>query len=132
MNSKAQGCHDRDQIFLPLINTSSGAFVPQDPATLKVYTEEVQKVFGTAAQKALGSVGSRPRSVEEGLIRRWSRRCADIGSNGKGVFDTTLSVTSAAGLMVAHTHRVIAHAALKFTADAVLDAIKANGLSLLT
>ena len=104
------------------------AFVPQDPATLNAYTDEVTKVFGSAFRQALGRVGSRPRSVEEGLIRRWSRRCADLDAGGKGVFNTTRSVTGAAGLMVSHTHRVIAHAALKFTADAVQYAVKRNGL----
>jgi len=129
MDAKAQGCHDREQIFLPLINTSSGAFVPHDPTTLKCYTDEVKRVFGDGFRQVLGRVGTRPRSVEEGLIRRWARRSADVEAGGKGVFDTTLTVKGAAGLMVSHTHRVISHSALKFTADAVLFAVRSNGLT---
>jgi len=129
MDKKAQGCHDRDQIFLPFINTSSGAFVPQDPTTLDCYMDEVKKVFSDGFRQVLGRVGTRPRSVEEGLIRRWARRSADVEAGGKGVFDTTLTVKGAAGLMVSHTHRVISHSALKFTADAVLFAVRRNGFT---
>ena len=52
-----------------------------------------------------------------------------VEAGGKGVFDTTLTVKGATGLMVSHTHRVISHSALKFTADAVLFAVRSNGLT---
>ncbi len=126
---KHQGCQDRGQIFLPLINTPSGAFVPQDPATLEVHTIEAKKVFGNDLAKQLGRVGTRPRSIEEGFIRRWSRKAVDTEKGGKGAFDATLSVCSAAGLVTMQTHRNIAYAALRFTARAVLCAFSVNNVS---
>ena len=70
---------------------------------------------------------TRPRSIEEGIIRRWSRKVADIEDGGKGVFDATLSVDKAAGLLTMHTHRRIAYSALRTSADAALVAIQRHG-----
>jgi len=124
--AKATGCDQRGQIFLPLINTHAGGFIPQDPATLPVHTEAAKRYFGAALAKTLGRVGTRPRSIEEGLIRRWSRQVADVEEGGKGVFDATLCVDRAAGLMTSHTHRAIAHAAIRASANAALKAIRKN------
>ena len=121
---KLKGCGQR--LFLPTINTHTGAFVPQDPRALPKYTEQAKKVFGDALATRLGRVGSRPRSVEEGLIRRWSRKAADTDEGGKGVFDATLAVDRAAGLLTQHTYRAIAYAACRTSANAVLRAVRAN------
>ena len=111
---------------MPLINTHAGAFVPQDPKALKLHVDAVKRIFGSSNQ--LGRTGSRPRSCEEVIIRRWSRKVADVDDGGKGIFDASMSVDRAAGLLVAHTHRRIAHAALRNSANAAIHAIKRNGL----
>lgn len=86
-------------------------------------------MFGNSLAQTLGRVGTRPRSIEEGLIRRWARGAVDVkDAGGKGVFDATLCVDRAAGLMVAHTHRAIAFAAINASSNAALVAIKKNGL----
>ena len=113
-------------MFLPFFNLSNGAFVPQDPTTLQVHTDAATKLFGTPLAAVLGRSGTRPRSVEEGLIRRWARQACDTENGGKGAFDATLSVPRAAGLFTMHTHRVIAHAAIRSSAEAVLHAIRNN------
>ena len=123
---KNQGCVDRGQMFLPFFNLSNGAFVPQDPTTLQVHTDAATKLFGTPLAAVLGRTGTRPRSVEEGLIRRWARQACDTENGGKGAFDATLSVPRAAGLFTMHTHRVIAHAAIRNSAAAALHAIRNN------
>ena len=60
------------------------------------------------------------------LIRRWARQACDTENGGKGAFDATLSVPRAAGLFTMHTHRVIAHAAIRNSAAAALHAIRNN------
>ena len=126
---KGPGCAQRDILFLPIINTSAGGFVPQDPVTLPVHTEAAERYFGSKLAGALGRVGTRPRSVEEGLIRRWSRRVADVPGGGKGVFDATLSTDRAAGLLTAYTYRAIAHVALRATANAAAHAIARSNIA---
>ncbi len=125
--NKGEGSNQRDNLFLPLINTPAGGFVPQDPETLPVHTAAAKRFFGSNLAQALGRVGTRPRSIEEGIIRRWSRKVADTEDGGKGVFDATLSVDRAAGLLTMHTHRKIAYAALRTSADAALVAIQRHG-----
>ncbi len=123
---KSEGCENRGQLFMPLINTHSGAFVPQDPKALKIHVDNVKRMFGSGSQ--LGRTGSRPRSVEEAIIRRWSRKVANVDDGGKGIFDASMAVDRAAGLLVAHAHRRIAHAALRSSANAVIHSIRSNGL----
>ena len=123
---KHQGCVARGQLFLPFVNLSNGAFVPQDPTTLQVHTNAATKFFGAPLAGNLGRTGARPRSVEEGLIRRWSRRACDTENGGKGVYDATLSLDRAAGLLTMHTYRVIAHSAIRCSAAAALHAIRFN------
>lgn len=123
--TKQQGCEDRGHLFMPLINTHNGAFVPQDPKALQMHVDMVKRVFGDSSQ--LGRTGSRPRSAEEAIIRRWSRKVANVDDGGKGIFDASMSVDRAAGLLVAHTHRRIAHAALRSSANAAIHAVKRNG-----
>ena len=128
--TKGPGCSERDVLFLPIINTHAGGFVPQDPVTLLSHTEAAKRVFGSDLANALGRVGTRPRSIEEGLIRRWARRTTDTENGGKGVFDATLSVDRAAGVLTAHTYRLIAHAALRSSANAATHALQKGGFSL--
>ena len=124
--SKGTGADQRGQLFLPIVNTSNGAFVPQDPTTLKVHTEAAKKYFEQGLKTTLARAGTRPRSVDEGLIRRWARGAADIPKSGIGAFDASLALLPAAGLITAHYYRQIAYQAIKNTCNGILEAIKRN------
>ena len=91
-----------------------------------IKTVEAKKIFGDNLAKKLGRVGTRPRSVEEGLIRRWSRKAADVEESGKGIYDATMALCPAAGLVTMHTHRQLAAAAIRFTGRAVLQTLLVN------
>ena len=58
----------------------------------------------------------------------WARRVADVKEGGKGVFDATLAVDSAAGLMVSSVYKQISFAATRESSNAVILAIHHNGL----
>ena len=66
------------------------------------------------------------RPPEVSLIRRWARRVADVKEGGKGVFDATLAVDSAAGLMVSSVYKQISFAATRESSNAVILAIHHN------
>ena len=113
-------------MFLPLINTLVGSFSPTPFDRLTYHANMAKKMFST---DDLARGKARPRSVEEALIRRWSRKVTDTEKGGKGVFDLTLSTKRAAGLLVTHTHRMIAYAAIRSSSNAALHVICRNRLS---
>ena len=51
-----------------------------------------------------------------------------VKEGGKGVFDATLAVNSAAGLMVSSVYKQISFAATRESSNAVILAIHHNGL----
>ena len=123
---KGPGCEERNQIFLPIINSHNGAFVPT-PFDLLTYHGDIAKRLFSGDDLARNK--KRIRSAEEALIRRWSRRVTDIEKGGKGVYDLTLSTDRAAGLLTTHTHRMIAYAAIRSSSNAALYVIRRNRLS---
>ena len=126
--AKNQGCLEREQIFLPLINTHAGGFIPQTSAQLEAHATAIAKIYGSDFKAKIGCTGDRPRSIEEALIRRWSRLVADTEKGGTGIYDATLTVTRAAGLLTLHTHRSIAYAAIRGSAQGAVHAIRRNKL----
>ena len=122
---KGAGCIDRGQLFLPLINSSAGAFIHVAEQTSSAQGDHQEQLFDSADTGA-GAHHKRPPEVA--LIRRWARRVADVKEGGKGVFDATLAVDSAAGLMVSSIYKQIAFAATRESSNAVILAIHRNGL----
>ena len=72
----------------------------------------------------LGKHGDRPLSFEEHTIRKWSRSAADTKEGGYGVFDTTLGLEQAAGLITSQVHTTIAYTAIKHSCDAVIESLR--------
>ena len=125
VQTKAPGCGTHP--FLPFYLTATGAFTPHDLSTLPPYNHQLAKVFGTATQASLGGkVGTRPRSTEEALLRRWSRRAADFKKGGTGTFDITLPQSAAAAQILTHFYRKLAYDATRTTADGIVTAIQLN------
>lgn len=122
---KRAGATERGCPFSPIVHTQNDAFIPQDPKLLRAHQNMIEQV---ANQSSFGKHGSRPISYEEHIIRKWSRAATDTKSGGMGLYDTTLSLDRAAGLVTAHTFRQLAFNAIKHTTNAVVDSIRANNL----
>ena len=110
---------------MPLINAHNGSFQPTQLSHHDEYKDATSKLFDA---DDLGKKNPRPRSTEEALIRKWSRKVADVEEGGKGVYDSTLSINSAAGIHVIHTHRRIAFSAIQSSANAAIHVIRKNNL----
>lgn len=130
VHSKAPGCGSTP--FLPFYLTATGVFTPQDLTTLPAYTQQGAHVFGTPMTQASlgGMIGDRPRSLDEALLRRWSRRAADSAKGGTGTFDATLPPALAASRIVSHFYRQLAFDATRATAIGIADAIRSNGIDI--
>ena len=125
--AKQPGCAPTP--FMPFVTTCTGAFVPHDTTrNSDEFNSEASKVFGTplTQQSFGGRVNSRPRSPEEALLRRWSRRAAQH----TGTFDATLSPQHASSIIVSHYYKRIHHAVTIAHVDGILHGITANRLRL--
>jgi hypothetical protein len=130
IKTKQPGCGNTP--FLPFVTTAVGAFIPQDLHASELFNSQAQRVFqAPLTNKSFGGrVGTRPRSPEEALLRKWSRRAADRTTNGTGIFDATLTPSSAGALIVSHYYKRIHHELVSTTAQGVINAIGRNDLQL--
>ena len=102
---------------LAIVGSSVLAFAPiAPPAPAESATTTTQSAQQVTLKAKVITINPSPDAVD----------VKDAG--GKGVFDATLCVDRAAGLMVAHTHRAIAFAAINASSNAALVAIRKNGL----
>ena len=67
--------------------------------------------------------GGSVLSKEGGLIIALARRAALRGGKGMGAFDQTLFDAAAAGIVPPHTYRNIAHACIRHSARATVQAM---------
>ena len=123
---KLEGTIDRGSQFAPITHARNGAFIPQDTEILGVHSDMLLKLLQTTK---LGKHGDRPLSFEEHTIRKWARKAADTKDSGYGIFDTTMELKPAAGLITSHVYSKIAFTSIKHSCDAVIDALHDNDIS---
>jgi hypothetical protein len=105
-------------------------FAPIPHPRLRLGNDPYRATNPRTISKSLFPEGSPPvrggsvLSKEEGLIIALARRATLKSGRGIGAFDQTLFDVAAAGMLTTHTYRNVAHACIRHSARATIQAMK--------